>query len=335
MRTGRTPHPVEIGPVALDGWAASDTGVPWVQERCGAAPGPEVLITALVHGNEYAGAIALDELLRSGVQPRRGRITAAFCNVAAYQRFDPADPDASRFIHEDFNRLWSRDSLDAPAGSPERQRAQAIRPFVDRATHLLDLHSMHEPCAPLLITGPLPRNVALAQRLGSGAQVVMDRGHADGVRMRDFEAFGDPAGAKLALLLEAGQHWERSAVQTSRNVLMRFLVSVGSLDRIDVPQGWLLPDAVSPAPLAVTHRVVARSLAFEFAHDYRGGEMIRRAGTLVATDGALAVTTPYDDCVLVMPSVRQLRPGVTTARFGRVVAEPLRDQPAPDALTCP
>ncbi|MCU0943010.1 MAG: succinylglutamate desuccinylase/aspartoacylase family protein [Hydrogenophaga sp.] len=329
------PHPVQIQPVALDAWAASGTGVPWVQERGGTTPGPEVLITALVHGNEFAGAIALDEFLRNGIHPRRGRITAAFCNVAAYQRFDPADPDASRFIGEDFNRLWSTSILEAPPSSPERQRAQAIRPFADRATHLLDLHSMHEPCAPLLITGPLPRNVALAQRLGSGAQVVMDRGHADGVRMRDFGAFGDPAGGKLALLLEAGQHWEHSSVQTSRNVLMRFLVSVGSLDRIDVPHGWLLPDAVSPPPLAVTHRVVARSLAFEFAQDYRGGETIRRAGTVVATDGAKAVTTPYDDCVLVMPSVRQLRPGVTTVRFGRVMAEPLREQPAPHALTCP
>lgn len=329
MQNSLVPHPVQIHPVPLDAWEASATGVPWVQERVAPVPGPDVLITALVHGNEYAGALVLDELLRSGLGPRRGRITVVFCNMAAYGRFDPAEPDASRYVCEDFNRLWSPQVLDAPPMGVERQRAQAIRPFVDRATHLLDLHSMHEPGAPLLITGALPRNVALAQRLGSGAQVVMDRGHADGVRMRDYAGFGEPASEKLALLLEAGQHWQRSAIQTTRNVLMRFLVSVGSLDRADIPSGWLQPDVVSSPPVAVTHRVVARTMDFEFVQDYRGGELIHRAGTTIARDGQALVATPYDDCILVMPSVRQLRPGVTTVRFGRMLSEPLRDQPVP------
>ena len=47
---------------------------------------------------------------------------------------------------------------------------------------------MHEPCAPLLITGTLPRNMAFAHALGSGGQVVADAGHAHGVRMRDYGA---------------------------------------------------------------------------------------------------------------------------------------------------
>jgi hypothetical protein len=29
--------------------------------------------------------------------------------------------------------------------------------------------------------------------------------------------------------------------------------------------------------------------------------------------------TPYDDCVVVMPSMRQLRPGVTVVRLGRAL----------------
>jgi len=31
-----------------------------------------------------------------------------------------------------------------------------------------------------------------------------------------------------------------------------------------------------------------------------------------------AITAPYDNCVLVMPSLRQLRPGVTVVRLGRI-----------------
>jgi predicted deacylase len=34
-------------------------------------PGPHALITALVHGNELCGAIALDFLFRAGIRPLR------------------------------------------------------------------------------------------------------------------------------------------------------------------------------------------------------------------------------------------------------------------------
>ncbi len=61
---------------------------------------------------------------------------------------------------------------------------------------------------------------------------------------------------------------------------------------------------------------------FEFAQDFRGGETIRRAGTTIAFDAGEPLATPYDDCVLVMPSVRQLRPGVTTVRLGQRNALP-------------
>ena len=310
-------HPVQTLPPNLARWAKSPTGVPYVHERSGAVPGPEILLTALVHGNEYSGAIALAELLAAGWEPARGRVTLAFCNVAAFERFDAAQPDASRFIDEDFNRVWATDVLDGPRRSAELDRARQLRPFVDRATHLLDLHSMHEPCVPLLITGTLARNIAFAQGLRTAGQVVVDAGHADGVRMRDYGEFADAQGERIALLLEAGQHWERRAVSAARDTLMRFLVQAGALARSEVPIGWLLPDKVPLATVVVTDRVVATSMDFSFKEPYTGGETIAKAGTMIAVDAGREVVTPYDDCVLVMPSLRQLRPGVTTVRLGR------------------
>ncbi|MGZ5195547.1 MAG: succinylglutamate desuccinylase [Ramlibacter sp.] len=313
------PHPVRIAPPDLSRWAGSSSGADYVHELDSGRHGADVLVTALVHGNEYAGALAVDALLRKGLKPRRGRVTFAFCNVAAFARFDPRDPDASRFVDEDFNRVWSADRLDGAATSVELRRAREIRPFVDRATHLLDLHSMHEPGPPLLMTGPLQRNIACARELGTCDRVVADEGHSDGVRMRDYGRFADPAGSRVALLLEAGQHWEAATVQVARNVLMRFLVLTGALDREDAPLGWLLPDAVPPEPVAVTHRVVARSMNFRFTRNLVGGEIIARAGTPIADDDGRPVLTPYDDCVVVMPSTRQLRPGVTVVRLGRAI----------------
>lgn len=318
--TVQLPHPVHLAAPELGEWAGRAGGPAWVQERSSDQPGPELLITALVHGNEYSGALALAAFLRSGLSPRRGRITAAFCNMAAFARFDPKHPDASRFVDEDFNRIWSAQRLDGPDNSIELQRAREIRPLVERASHLLDLHSMHEHCGPLLVSGTLPRNIAFAQSLGTACQVIVDAGHADGVRMRDYGPFADPAGERIALLLEAGQHWAHAALVNARNLLMRFLLASGVVEHGDVPAGWLLPDVVPPAPVLVTQGVVARSRDFAFVQDFHGGETIARAGTVIAHDAGEPVRTPYDDCVLVMPSVRQLRPGVTTVRLGRRAA---------------
>jgi len=310
-------HPVRTLPPNVARWTSSNTGVAHVHERTGTAPGPEILVTALVHGNEYSGAIALAELLSTGWAPVRGRVTLAFCNVAAFGCFDAARPDDSRFVDEDFNRVWAGDVLDGPRRSAELDRARQLRPFVDRATHLLDLHSMHEPCAPLLVTGILARNIAFAQGLRTSGQVIVDSGHADGVRMRDYGEFANPQGGRIALLLEAGQHWDPRAVSAARDTLMRFLIHAGALTRSQAPMGWLLPDKPVPAPVMVTDRVVATSMDFRFSDSYTGGEIIPKAGTVIAIDAGRKVTTPYDNCVLVMPSLRQLRPGVTTVRLGR------------------
>ena len=145
---------------------AGNTGVEGVWQFDSGQPGRQVLITALVHGNELCGAWALMGLLDAGVRPRQGRLTLAFCNLAAFDRFDPADHDASRFVDEDLNRQWLPERLLA-GGTQERRRALALQPFVAQADWLLDLHSMHERAAPLLLTGMQPRNVALAKTMGN------------------------------------------------------------------------------------------------------------------------------------------------------------------------
>ncbi len=319
LHPGTQTHQIELAAPSISALHASSTGIDFVHEIASCIDGPEVLITALVHGNEYSGALALKEFLDAGVRPRCGRITAIFCNVAAFSRFDESKPDSSRYVDEDFNRVWDVDRLNEPASSSELDRARVLRPFVERSSYLLDLHSMHEPCGALLVTGLLQRNIDFAQALNTGAQAIVDAGHEDGVRMRDFGKFGQQDQPGIALLLEAGQHWARASLEMARNTLIRFLLASRVIEKNDVPQGWLLPDFPSPPPIFVTHRVVAKSMDFRFIDDYHGGEVIKIAGTIIATDAGHPVCVPYDDCILVMPSVRQLRPGVTTVRFGHLI----------------
>jgi predicted deacylase len=313
-------YPVELTAPDIEAYRAGNTGVEFVTRFDSGLAGPSVLVTALTHGNEICGAIVLDRLLRAGIRPRRGRLTLAFNNTAAYRNFDPRVPTASRYVDEDFNRLWDKATLDGPRQSSELSRARALRPFVEAADFLLDLHSMQHATAPLMLAGTLPRSVALARRVGIPELIMCDKGHAAGPRMRDYGAFGDPGMSATALLIEAGQHWERRATEVAGDVTLRFLVALGTLDLDDArPLGG--PDfAAQPRQrvIEVTEAITVGSGNFRFVEDYRGLEVIAKAGTRIAREDDRDVRTPYDDCVLIMPS-RRLLPGQTAVRLGRYV----------------
>src|SRR3569833_3601635 len=117
-------YPVEIAAPDIGRWHDGNTGVAYVHRLEAKVPGPHRLLTALVHGNEPCGAVALDRLMSSNFRPARGRVTVAFVNVDAYARFTPSEPRASRWVAEDLNRVWSADLLgQQPARSPDVARA--------------------------------------------------------------------------------------------------------------------------------------------------------------------------------------------------------------------
>lgn len=314
-------YPIELEFPDIRAFAAGNSGIPYVYTFDSAAPGPHVMVNALTHGNEVCGAIVVKELLELGIRPRRGRLTLAFANVAAYERFDPANPDASRFVDQDLNRVWTAALLDdLSRDSVELRRARELRPVIDQVDFLLDLHSMHERSAPLSVCGPLEKGLTLARALGSPAWVICDEGHSEGRRMRDYADFGDPRSQKNALLIECGQHWEAGAVEVGREVTGGFLLLHGVVDATDLPHGWSRQPETAQKVVRVTDPVVASSLDFRFAGDYTGLETFPEAGTVIGWRDGEPVRTPYPNCVLVMPSLRQLRPGVTVVRLGELVA---------------
>lgn len=313
-------YPIEVAFPDLRAYAKGNTGIPYVYSYDSGVPGKHTMINALTHGNEVCGAIAVKGLLDAGLRPRRGRLTLSFANVEAYQRFDPDQPDASRFVDQDFNRVWTGAALDDQSrDSSELRRARALRPLVDSVDMLLDLHSMHERCAPLNVCGPLDKGVALARALGSPAWIISDEGHPEGRRMRDYGDFGNPASDRNALLIECGQHWEAVAVTVAKDSCARFLLAAGNLDAADLPAGWLAPDAHQLRVVRVTEPIVAKSTDFRFAGPYTGLETFPAAGSLIGWNEGVPVRTPYPGCVLVMPSLRQVRAGVTVVRFGQLL----------------
>lgn len=303
-------------------WRAGNTGTEGVWHFDSGKPGRHVMLSALVHGNEICGAWALKGLLEAGVRTSNGTLTLAFCNLAAFDRFDSTNHDASRFVDQDMNRQWSVERLQ-DASTQERRRGAALRPFIERAEWLLDLHSMHERGAPLLLTGPHARNVELAKELRAPMHIVVDTGHADGVRMRDFGQFGQPDGNACnirSLLIECGFHGDESSRLVAQDQCVRFLAASGVVDKallLDLLPSWFLPDAPRQLALYVEGAVVAKSEHFKFVEGLEDLQLFPKAGTLVGDNDGEPVVTPFENCVLVMPSTRQARKGVTVVRFAK------------------
>jgi succinylglutamate desuccinylase len=306
---------VDLTAPDISRYRQGNTGIPYVTTFDSGKPGPHVMVNAVTHGNELCGAIAVDFLRRNEVKPTKGKLTLSFANVAAYLSFDPAKPTLSRFVDEDFNRVWDVATLEGPRQSQELKRAREFRAIVDQADYILDIHSMQYATAPLMMAGMLDKSVALARKVGIPELIVCDAGHAAGRRMRDYAGFGDPASPKTALLIECGQHWEKSSEAVAIATTISFLSVLDVLDPAFAAR-HPVQKAAKQRVITVTEAVTIATDKFEFASKFRGLEVLTPKGTLIGRDGDRDIRTPYDDCVLIMPSRRLVR-GQTAVRLGR------------------
>lgn len=306
---GAPPQLLRLTGPDITPWRAGNV-LPGVWSFDSGNPGPHACVVALTHGNEIGGAILLDRLLRQKLRPVAGRLTLVFANLDAFSRFDPDDPTASRYLEEDLNRVWDLSVLEGPRRSAELRRARALRPVLDEADVILDLHSMLWPSDPLLLVGGPQASVQLALDLGEPQTVVADKGHQAGRRLVDYGRFAIPGSGRRSVLLEAGWHWEPETVARMERVTRQLLAMLG------VVRGPVRASGQSRVA-RVTHTVTAQSADFTFTCPWRGGAVIPARGTLIAHDGECEIRTPYDDCMLVMPNPLTL-PGHTAVRLARL-----------------
>lgn len=311
-------YPTDLKPPDIRRHRTGNTGIDYVTSLEGPAPGPHVVLNALIHGNELCGAVALDRLMRREPRPARGRLTFVFANVAAFDRFEPEAPALSRFVDEDMNRVWDPDLLGGSRRSVELDRARALWPVYGTADHILDLHSMQNSGAVLALCGLSERSRDLALAIGFPRWVVRDGGHASGRRLIDHPAFSTPGAGRTALLLECGQHWNTASAEVAVEACLRHLRHFGMLepDFAELPSPGAGPEG--QRVVEVTETVTAATDRFVYLADASGLVVVPAAGTLIARDGRQDILTPYDDCVLIMPARRPHR-GQTAVRLGRLV----------------
>lgn len=296
----------EVLPRDLSAYRVGNTGVDYVHRFESGRPGPNVLVNALTHGNEFCGMVAALHLLDTAVRPLIGTLTVSFANVAAYESFDEAHPFESRQLVHNLNRVWSAAQLDGAETSPELLRARELRPVVLAADHLLDLHSTSQDVVPFWVYPAFERNAVVATAIGiPSVHLVMPRGLGSGVPLMAHGHHGDPTGKSVALVAECGQHFRKASGNTAIAVTLGFLAHFGLVDASDAAEAKAsassaeAPDTTRRFELLETHMVTTPD--FAFVRPLVGFEVFAE-GELIATDGQGEIRAPCDECTIFMPT---------------------------------
>lgn len=290
--------PLEVLPRDLSAYRQGNTGVDYVHRFESGKPGPHVLVNALTHGNEICGMVAATHLLDTGVRPKIGTLTVSFANMEAYNAFDIDNPYENRQLVHNLNRIWSPEWLDGNEQSPELRRARELRPVLDAADYVLDIHSTRAPVQPFWVYPEMDRNAALAAAVGAPAvQLVMPAGRFPGTGVLNYGRHGDPASdSGGALVVECGQHFAQSAATLATDVTLRFLAHLGL---VDAPAGSAPPTPAQPFRLLEVHMV--KSEDFTFTRPVLGFEVFDK-GELIAINAGEEIRSPCDNCTIFMPT---------------------------------
>lgn len=298
--------PVELIAPDISAYKKSNTGIDYIHTFDSGKPGPHVFISAVVHGNEPCGAIALDWFLKKGEMPKSGKLSLGFMNVEAYLAFDPANPNRTRWVDEDFNRLWGPGVLDDRnrKQTSEFLRAREVKPIIAEVDFLLDIHSMQKPCIPLMMAGMEQKGLDLAKSVGMEMPIIIDTGHREGMRMRDFGEFSEPSSFKNALLVECGQHWEKSSEPIAIETMVRFIRNTNIMGK-EFGLEYLsetIENSKIPS-LKVGKIITIKTDKFKFEKDWQGFDCLKK-GQIIGYDGEEVIEAPYDETYLIMPSKR-------------------------------
>ena len=205
----------------------------------GESAGPLVVGIGGMHGNEPAGAVALQrtlEILRARNVPFRGTLVGVTGNRAALAR-------GCRYIDEDFNRAWSQERVRrvraglsrADTTSEEREQrellvcldaqlAQRRGPVV-----CMDLHTTSAAGAPFVVIGDTLLNRRFGFRLG--APVVL--GLEERLESTILNHLGEEG--YVAVGFEGGQNESPSAVDIHMGAIRTVLATAGCIRAGDLP----------------------------------------------------------------------------------------------------
>ncbi len=265
-------------------------------------PGPTVVVTGGVHGNEPAGCEALLRVL-ARLEREQVSLRGELWGVAGNLRALAA---GRRYIDRDLNRRWIREDIarivnagpeEAIEDHEQLELLELFAPMLARARApivFFDLHSTSGPAAPFSCMADVLRNrgVALALPLpvvlgleevldGSLLGYLCDLGH-------------------IGVAVEGGQHADPETIDCHESAVWIMLVAAGALDAAQVPTLALHRERLAsralalPAVSEIRHRHIVRPEhePFVMLPGFENFQKISR-GQLVAHDARGPVYAPF------------------------------------------
>ncbi|MEZ4453310.1 MAG: succinylglutamate desuccinylase/aspartoacylase family protein [Nannocystaceae bacterium] len=267
----------------------------------GSAPGPLVIVTGGVHGNEPAGIHAVRrvlERLAARSIPLRGTLMGVAGNRAGLgERMRYLDRDLNRrWVLPDMVALLARDPAgDSPEDREQRELLHLFAPLCAQAKApivFLDLHSTSGDGAPFVCMADVLRNRTIAFALGIPVVLGLEE-VIDGSMIGFFTDLGH-----IGVAVEGGQHDDPRSVDCHEAAIWIALVAAEALDEADVPdlarQRSLLAEATRGLPrvLEIRHRhVVTDDDDFVMRPGFTNFQPVRAAQP-VADDRRGEVRTP-------------------------------------------
>lgn len=200
-------------------------------------PGPQVLVTGGVHGNEPSGVIAVRRViaaLETARTPFSGSLTGIAGNRSGLAR-------GARYLDRDLNRRWLLDNMvallgrnpaeDSPEDHEQRELLQLFAPLLASAREplvFIDLHSTSGTGPPFSCMADVIRNRRIAFSLGVPVVLGLEE-VIDGSMIGFLCDLGH-----IGVAIEGGQHDDPATVDNHESAIWISLVAAGCLQAADV-----------------------------------------------------------------------------------------------------
>ena len=216
-----------------------------IGKHTGLNEGPLLFCIGGIHGNEWAGIIAIEEVLtlleKEILENPAFQYNGAFIGLRGNL---PALDQKKRFIDRDLNRMLTNEENNRITNiSPEnrssedRQTFELIRTIEEEVKKykaefvlIIDLHTTTADGGIFTISSndPMSRELAMALH----APVIL--GIAEDLKGTTIDYFNKPDQNQYCIVFEAGQHDDPECVHRSVSAIISAMKKIGSVDASDV-----------------------------------------------------------------------------------------------------
>ena len=265
----------------------------------GAQPGPTVLMTGGIHGNEPSGVFALHKVLqylKSNNINVKGNFYAISGNLWALEK-------GERYKEQDLNRLWIKDNLNSfaskqPTSEDESQQKEIYTLFKEIMAsevgpfYFMDLHTTSSETIPFLTVNDSLLNRQFTQQypvpIILGIEEYLDGPLLSYINELGFVAFG----------YEGGQHDDLTSIENHVAFIMLSLVFAGSIEKRDIDYqhyyDFLAKNTVDSRDIyeVIYQHLIDENQYFKMRPGFFNFQLIRQ-NSILADNGQSEIRAPY------------------------------------------